>query len=143
MYVLLSALPVRAQVSRLPPRPKAGDQVAVFDPEPIGFSRFMSCVTHSLVLTDQGLFEVGPFQATSLINQNRYWQWFLHRRLATPEQVPAWKERHDVALTQAAERFLAVYFSCAKRRSGLHTRRESEYRDHHLRYEKADSGSSY
>ena len=34
-------------------------QVLAFDHRPVGYSGFMECVTHSLALTDQGLFEVG------------------------------------------------------------------------------------
>lgn len=77
----------------------------MFDPEPVGFSGFMRCATHSLALTDQGLFEVGRFQAMSLINQNRYWQWFLHRRLATPEQTTYWKEHYHLSGPQVVDRF--------------------------------------
>lgn len=47
-------------------------QVLVFDPRPVGYSGFMDCVTHSLALTDQGLFEVGRYPAVSLTEQNRY-----------------------------------------------------------------------
>jgi hypothetical protein len=62
-------------------------QVLVFDHRPVGYSGFMGCVTHSLVMTDHGLFEVGLYPAMSLTSQSRYWQWFLHRRLATPEEI--------------------------------------------------------
>jgi hypothetical protein len=79
--------------------------MAVFDPEPVGFSDFLRSVTHSLVLTGQSLFEIGRFQAMSLINQNRYWQWFLHRRLATPEQTAYWKEHHHLSGPQIVDRF--------------------------------------
>ena len=80
-------------------------QVATFDPEPVGFSGFMSCVTHSLGVTDLGLFEVGRYPAMNLASQGRYWQWFLHRRLATPEQVAAWKEQDSLTSLQVVERF--------------------------------------
>jgi hypothetical protein len=80
--------------------------VAVFDPEPVGVSGFMGCVTHSLALTDQGLFEVGRFPAMNIASQNRYWQWFLHRRLATPEQIATWKEHHHLSSTQVVEQFI-------------------------------------
>ena len=62
-------------------------QVLVFDHHPVGYSGFMGCVTHSLALTDLGLFEVGRYPAMSLASHSRYWQWFLHRRLATPDEI--------------------------------------------------------
>lgn len=43
-------------------------RLSIFDPRPVGFSGFMDCVTHSLVITDRGLFEVGRYPAVSLIN---------------------------------------------------------------------------
>ena len=66
--------------------------VLFFDPRPVGYSGFMDCVTHSLALTDLGLFEVGRYPAVNLSAQNRYWQWFLHRQLATTEGVTDWRE---------------------------------------------------
>lgn len=69
-------------------------QVLVFDHRPVGYSGFMGCVTHSLALTDLGLFEVGRYPAMSLASQSRYWQWFLHRRLATPEEIHAIQETY-------------------------------------------------
>ena len=78
-------------------------QVGMFDPEPVGFSGFMGCVSHSLALTDHGLFEVGRFPAMNLASQNRYWQWFLNRRLATPEQVAAWRGHHNLSGSQIVE----------------------------------------
>lgn len=65
-------------------------QVLVFDHRPVGYSGFMACVTHSLALTDQGLFEVGRYPAASFNSHQKYWQWFLHRRLATSEEVHVW-----------------------------------------------------
>lgn len=62
-------------------------QILVFDHQPVGVSGFMDCVTHSLVLTNHGLFEVGRYPALSLNSQQRYWQWFLDRRLATSQEV--------------------------------------------------------
>ena len=75
-------------------------KLLAFDPRPVGYSGFMDCVTHSLALTDQGLFEVGRYPAVNLSNQNRYWQWFLHRRLAAPEEVTRWQQ--DQALSSDA-----------------------------------------
>ena len=66
-------------------------KLLAFDPRPVGYSGFMDCVTHSLSLTDSGLFEAGRYPAVSLSDHNRYWQWFLHRRLATPEDVATWQ----------------------------------------------------
>ncbi len=62
-------------------------EVLEFDPRPVGYSGFMDCVTHSLILTNHGLFEVGHYPAVNLSSQSRYWQWFLHRRLATAEEI--------------------------------------------------------
>ena len=75
-----------------------------FDPRPVGYSGFMDCVTHSLALTDQGLFEVGRYPAVSLSDQNRYWQWFLHRRLATPEEVATWQQDQALSPDELLER---------------------------------------
>lgn len=69
--------------------------VVVFDPRPVGYSGFMDCVTHSLALTSQGLFEVGRYAAVSLSTPGRYWQWFLHRRLGTADEIDAWCELHQ------------------------------------------------
>ena len=70
--------------------------VLVFDHRPVGFSGFMDCVTHSLALTNHGLFEVGHYSAVSLSAPGRYWQWFLHRRLATTEDVHDYCESHTL-----------------------------------------------
>jgi hypothetical protein len=80
-------------------------RIDAFDPEPIGFSGYMNCATHSLALTDLGLFEVGRYPAMNLASQCRYWQWFLHRRLATSEQVAAWKAQDSLTSPQVVERF--------------------------------------
>lgn len=77
--------------------------VAVFDPEPVGHSGFADCVTHSLSLTDQGLFEVGRYPAMSVETQHRYWQWFLHRRLVTPDRVQAWEESYRLSPRQVVD----------------------------------------
>ena len=74
-------------------------QVLIFDPRPIGFSGFMDCVTHSLALTNIGMFEVGRYPAINMSAQNRYWQWFLHRRLATVDEINEWQV--DLGLTSA------------------------------------------
>ncbi|MCK4978631.1 MAG: hypothetical protein KAS36_16975 [Anaerolineales bacterium] len=79
-------------------------QVTAFDPRPVGYSGFMDCVTHSLALTDQGLFEVGRYPAVNLSSQNRYWQWFLHRRLATPEEVATWQQDQALSPDELLER---------------------------------------
>ena len=83
-------------------------QVAVFDPRPVGSSGFMDCVTHSLALTDQGLFEVGRYPAMNLASQSRYWQWFLHRCLATSGQVAGWREEHSLSAQQVVEGIYAA-----------------------------------
>ncbi len=79
-------------------------QVLVFDPRPVGYSGFMDCVTHSLALTDQGLFEVGRYPAVSLSESNKYWQWFLHRRLATQEEIANLQEETSLASQELIER---------------------------------------
>jgi hypothetical protein len=79
-------------------------QIRAFDHKPVGYSGFMNCVTHSLALTDQGLFEVGRYPAISLSQPGRYWQWFLHRCLATPEQAAAWQADLNLSPDQLLER---------------------------------------
>jgi hypothetical protein len=92
--------------------------VSTFDAEPVGFSGYMSCVTHSLALTDQGLFEVGRYPAMDLVSQHRYWQWFLHRRLATSEQVAVWKEHNHLSNLEVVEQFYEAMTGRARRREG-------------------------
>jgi len=79
-----------------------------FDPRPVGYSGFMDCVTHSLALTDKGLFEVGHYPAVNLSEQNRYWQWFLHRQLATAENVATWQEEKNITADELLERVYAA-----------------------------------
>jgi hypothetical protein len=67
--------------------------VMVFDYRPVGYNGFMDCVTHSLALTDHGLFEVRRYSVVSLSAPGHYWQWFLHRRLATTEDVHYYCDR--------------------------------------------------
>ena len=71
-------------------------EVVAFDPTPVGYSGFQDCVTHSLAVTDHGLFEVGRFAATSLYSAHKEWQWFLHQRLATAEDIAAWQTASSV-----------------------------------------------
>jgi hypothetical protein len=78
-------------------------QVLVFDHRPVGFSGFMNCVTHSLVLTNHGLFEVGRYPAMSLSTEGRYWQWFIHRRLANVEEVNVWCENQTITPEQLVQ----------------------------------------
>ena len=54
-------------------------KVLVFNSRPIGFSGFMNCVTHSLTITNQGLFEIGRYSAIHVSAPTRNWQWFLHQ----------------------------------------------------------------
>ena len=77
--------------------------VLVFDYRPVGYSGFMDCVTHSLALTDSGLFEVGRYSAVSLSAPGHYWQWFLHRRLATTEDVHYYCDSHTLTNEQFME----------------------------------------
>lgn len=83
-------------------------QVLAFDPRPIGFSGFMGCATHSLALTDQGLFEVGRYPAMSLESHSRNWGWFLHRRLANPEEIAALQADYQLDKSQLVERVYAA-----------------------------------
>ena len=78
-------------------------QVAFFRPEPVGYSGFGECVTHSLALTSEGLFEVGRFSAVNLTSPTRDWQWFVHRRLATSEQVATWQEDNELSPQQVVD----------------------------------------
>ena len=71
-------------------------QVIIFHPQPVGYSGFMGCVTHSLSRTDLGLFEVGRYPGVRTDAPGKYWQWFLHCRLATPEQFTAWQEEEQL-----------------------------------------------
>lgn len=86
-------------------------QVLVFDHRPVAYSGFMDCVTHSLTLTDQGLFEVGRYPAVSLSSQSRYWQWFLHRRLATPAELLDWNESRDLSSKDLLEKVYGAFLS--------------------------------
>lgn len=80
-------------------------QVIFFDTEPAGSSGFMNCAIHSLPLTNEGLFEVGRYPALSLTSQTRHWQWFLHRRLATSDQVAAVTKDHGLSDQQVVDAF--------------------------------------
>jgi hypothetical protein len=77
--------------------------VMVFDHRPVGYSGFMDCVTHSLALTNHGLFEVGRYPAVSLNEQSRLWHWFLHRRLVTADEVLDWSNDHNYTADQFME----------------------------------------
>ena len=79
-------------------------QILAFDHRPVGYSGFMDCVTHSLALTDKGLFEVGRYPGVSLTEPGKQWQWFIHRRLATPEELHEWQETHEISAEQLLER---------------------------------------
>ena len=79
-------------------------QILAFDGRPVGYSGFMDCVTHSLALTDKGLFEVGRYPGVSLTEPGKQWQWFIHRRLATPEELHDWQETHEISAEQLLER---------------------------------------
>lgn len=84
-------------------------EVMLFDPRPVGFSGFMDCVRHSLALTDKGLFEVGRYAAVSLSETNRHWQWFIHRRLATGDQVRDLAEKENLAMDELMEKVYQAY----------------------------------
>ena len=61
-------------------------QVREWDPTPVGYSGFMDCVTHSIVVTDQGTFEVGRYPAMNIQTFSKVWQWFIHRKIEGSER---------------------------------------------------------
>jgi len=79
-------------------------RILAFDPRPVGCSGFMDCVTHSPALTSLGLFEVGRYPGVSLSEPGKQWQWFIHRRLAMPEELHEWQETHQLTSDQLLER---------------------------------------
>ncbi|MFC1878924.1 hypothetical protein ACFLZW_03325 [Chloroflexota bacterium] len=78
-------------------------QVLAFDHRPVGYSGFMDCVTHSLALTNHGLFEVGHYPAMNMASANRFWQWFLHRRLVTADEVTRWQVEKSLNSVQVLD----------------------------------------
>ena len=84
-------------------------QVVVFDHKPVGYSGFLDCVTHSLAITDHGLFEVGRYPAISMSKPGCFWQWFLHRRLAIPNDLGRWQDENSNDSRELIERiYLAM-----------------------------------
>lgn len=81
-------------------------EVLAFGPTPIGYSGFNGCVTHSLSVTDQGLFNVGRFSAVNLAAPGREWQWFLHECHATGDQVIEWMNMYGIT----AQELLSISF---------------------------------
>ena len=67
-------------------------EVIEFDPTPIRYSGFASCVTHCLAWTDQGIFEVGCYSAMSIADFSKTWQWFVHHRRMTAGRVKELQE---------------------------------------------------
>ena len=61
-------------------------QVVEWDPTPVAYSGFMGCVTHSIVVTDRGTFEVGRYAAMNVRTFSKVWQWFVHRKIEGPER---------------------------------------------------------
>lgn len=59
-------------------------EIVEWDPTPVANSGFMGCVTHSIVVTDRGTFEVGRYPAMTLETFDKVWQWFIHRRIDEP-----------------------------------------------------------
>jgi len=78
--------------------------ILAFDPRPVGYSGFMDCVTHSLAITDHGLFEVGRYPAISMSKPGCFWQWFLHRRLAIPNDLGRWQDENSNDSRELIER---------------------------------------
>jgi hypothetical protein len=60
-------------------------QVLEWDPAPVAYSGFMGCVTHSIVVTDRGTFEVGRYAAMDIQTLSKVWQWFIHRQIEGTE----------------------------------------------------------
>ena len=60
-------------------------QVREWDPAPVAYSGFMGCVTHSIVVTDRGTFEVGRYAAMDIQTLSKVWQWFIHRQIEGTE----------------------------------------------------------
>ena len=48
--------------------------------------------------------EKDRYPAMNPVSRKSYWQWFLHRRLATSEQVAGGQELHNLSPTQVVER---------------------------------------
>jgi hypothetical protein len=61
-------------------------QVLEWDPIPVAYSGFMGCVTHSIVVTDRGTFEVGRYAAMDIQTLSKVWQWFIHRKIEGTER---------------------------------------------------------
>jgi len=83
-------------------------QILAFDHRPVGYSGFMDCVTHSLTLTDKGLFEVGRYPGVSLTEPGKQWQWFIHRRLATPEELHEWQDTHQLTAEELLDQIYSA-----------------------------------
>jgi hypothetical protein len=60
-------------------------QVLEWDPAPVAYSGFPGCVTHSIVVTDRGAFEVGRYAAMDIQTLSKVWQWFIHRQIEGTE----------------------------------------------------------
>jgi hypothetical protein len=60
-------------------------QVLEWDPTPVAYSGFMGCVTHSMVVTNRGTFEVGRYAAMDIQTLSKDWQWFIHRQIEGTE----------------------------------------------------------
>ena len=85
--------------------------VLIFDPRPIAYSGFLSCVRHSLAMTDQGIFEIGRYQGISMTSTNKYWQWFIHRRLASKDQASQWMEDEETDSNQLMDQIYQLYLN--------------------------------
>jgi hypothetical protein len=60
-------------------------QVLEWDPTPVAYSSFMGCVTHCIVVTDQGTFEVGRYAAMGVRTFSKAWQRFIHQKIEGTE----------------------------------------------------------
>jgi hypothetical protein len=85
--------------------------VMIFDPRPIAYSGFMGCVRHSLAMTSLGIFEIGRYQGVSMTYMDKYWQWFIHRRLASIEKANQWMEEEDITSGQLMDQIYQSYLN--------------------------------
>ena len=60
-------------------------QALEWDLTPVANGGYSGRVTHSIVVTDQGTFEVGRYAAMNVRTFSKVWQWFIHRKIEGTE----------------------------------------------------------
>lgn len=85
--------------------------VLSFDPRPVGYSGFMNCVRHSLMITNLGLFEIGRYSGIDINSENHSWQWFIHKRLLNAENVASLLEDNRQNPDQFIQEMTQVYLT--------------------------------